>query len=519
MKQLLQRFAACLSVLILIFSISPLVSAHSGRTDSSGGHKDNKNKSGLGSYHYHCGGYPAHLHNGGYCPYRDVFPSYVSVAADNTSLKIGESTNISASISPANSCNTSISWQSSDASVVSVSDGKITAKGYGTATITATTFNGIVGQVVITVKEIVAERILINEPPTQMFIGDNTTLVCSIAPENVDNPTINWASSDPNVAEVSSSGKLLAKNAGTVRITATASNGIAASFDLVVEEKSVESVSLDVDELSLFLGDTYQLRAEVAPADATNQELTWTSSEPSIVTVDESGKLSAVACGTATVTTTANNGVSDTVEITVEEILIEDMKIIGPSEMQIGRNDTLDVEFTPDNATNQYYTWTSSDENILSIDEDGTITACSVGTATVTATHSTMTASCEIEVLPIPVDEIRINADVPETVEVGTIIAFSASVLPRTSTYQDITWSVDDEDVGTIDKNGNFTALSGGKVAVIATTEDGAEESYALTVKSEGSPIVGTAVGVASLGLGASLIKKISNKKKRKSNL
>ena len=43
--------------------------AHSGRTDSSGGHRDNKNKSGLGSYHYHCGGYPAHLHPDGVCPY------------------------------------------------------------------------------------------------------------------------------------------------------------------------------------------------------------------------------------------------------------------------------------------------------------------------------------------------------------------------------------------------------------------------------------------------------------------
>lgn len=503
-----KRASAFLSVVVLILSMTSLVSAHSGRTDSNGGHKDNKNKSGLGSYHYHCGGYPAHLHDGGYCPYTDVFPSYVSVTADNTSLKIGETANISASISPSNSCNTSISWQSSDTSIVSVSDGKITAKGYGTATITATTFNGIVGQAVITVKEIVAESVLINEPPAQMFVGDSVNLTASITPENVDNPRIEWSSSDNAVAEVSASEKLIAKTAGTVRITATASNGVAASFDLHVEEKVVESVSLDIDELSLFLGDTYQLCAEVAPADATDQELTWTSSESSIVTVDENGKLSTIACGTATVTATANNGVSDAVEVTVEEILIEDMRIIGPSEMQIGSNNTLDVEFTPSNATNQYYTWTSSDENILSIDEDGAITACSVGTATVTATHSTMTASCEIEVLPIPVDEIRINADVPETVEVGTTIAFSASVLPRTATYQDITWSVDDEDVGTIDDNGNFTALSGGKVVVTVRTEDGAEASCTLTVKPDRSPIVGTIVSLGAVGLGASIIRK-----------
>ena len=48
---------------------SIVAEAHSGRTDASGGHRDNKNKSGLGSYHYHCGGHPAHLHTGGVCPY------------------------------------------------------------------------------------------------------------------------------------------------------------------------------------------------------------------------------------------------------------------------------------------------------------------------------------------------------------------------------------------------------------------------------------------------------------------
>lgn len=63
MKKLL--LVACAVVLFA----NSLVFAHSGRTDSSGGHHDYKNKSGLGSYHYHCGGYPAHLHSNGVCPY------------------------------------------------------------------------------------------------------------------------------------------------------------------------------------------------------------------------------------------------------------------------------------------------------------------------------------------------------------------------------------------------------------------------------------------------------------------
>lgn len=57
--------------LLLILSLPMTALAHSGRTDSRGGHRDNRNKSGLGFYHYHCGGYPAHLHHGGICPYRN----------------------------------------------------------------------------------------------------------------------------------------------------------------------------------------------------------------------------------------------------------------------------------------------------------------------------------------------------------------------------------------------------------------------------------------------------------------
>lgn len=69
-RKLAIKFLAVAMVICCLFTIPTY--AHSGRTDSNGGHKDNKNKSGLGSYHYHCGGYPAHLHSGGVCPYKST---------------------------------------------------------------------------------------------------------------------------------------------------------------------------------------------------------------------------------------------------------------------------------------------------------------------------------------------------------------------------------------------------------------------------------------------------------------
>ncbi|MEN6317056.1 MAG: peptidoglycan-binding protein [Clostridiaceae bacterium] len=78
--------------LALISALNIAVYSHSGRTDSSGGHRDNKNKSGLGSYHYHCGGYPAHLHNNGICPYKNNVSTQTKTETKSASIAAPKST-------------------------------------------------------------------------------------------------------------------------------------------------------------------------------------------------------------------------------------------------------------------------------------------------------------------------------------------------------------------------------------------------------------------------------------------
>ena len=81
MKNFSKKVSASFLIFILVLTMPLTALAHSGRTDSNGGHKDNKNKSGLGYYHYHCGGYPAHLHDGGVCPYTSGYNSSSSSAS------------------------------------------------------------------------------------------------------------------------------------------------------------------------------------------------------------------------------------------------------------------------------------------------------------------------------------------------------------------------------------------------------------------------------------------------------
>lgn len=180
MRKNKKKIISILLIILSIISIGVNAYAHSGRTDSSGGHKDNNNKSGLGSYHYHCGGHPAHLHTNGVCPYSSsssasksstsssssssakttsTVPTTIEVTdikinENVTNMEEGENKKLTTIITPDNATDKNITWKSSDKSIATVSTtGEVTAKKYGTVDITATSTNGKTSTIKINIKE------------------------------------------------------------------------------------------------------------------------------------------------------------------------------------------------------------------------------------------------------------------------------------------------------------------------------------------------------------------------------
>jgi uncharacterized protein YjdB len=213
-----------------------------------------------------------------------------------------------------------VNWKSSDTSVVTVKNGVVKAVGYGTATISASTFNDKIGEIKVTVKEILAESLSISSMPVSLFVGETSKLECTITPTNVDNATITWSSSAPQIATVSDDGTVTAQSAGKVTISATASNGVSTSVTLDVQVREVENVVIETETTEVSLGETISLVVAVSPQNATYQDVTWTSSDETILTVSEDGKVTPHKCGVATVTATSVNGIANTIEIEVKEL-------------------------------------------------------------------------------------------------------------------------------------------------------------------------------------------------------
>lgn len=245
--------------IMLLMSLS-VISAHSGRTDRNGGHKDNKNVSGLGSYHYHHG-YGPHLHPNGVCPYaapvknntpaknnspattntptqepKEILAESILVSQEEIILNLGENKRITATISPSNTTNKELIWKSSDNTVATVSSEKINSVKPGKCTITVSTKNGISKEIKVIVNEIFPTEIKTNLDNIDMKLTDTKRISASLSPYNASNKTISWKSSDESIVTVQN-GNINPIHSGSAIITVTTSNGLEKKIPITIQKE------------------------------------------------------------------------------------------------------------------------------------------------------------------------------------------------------------------------------------------------------------------------------------------
>lgn len=251
----------------------------------------------------------------------------VTLNKEETSMLVGATETLTATVSPENADNKNITWSTSNASVATVNNGVVTAVGVGTATITVTTEDGSFTAsctVTVTAAPVAVTGVTLNKNKTSMLVGGAETLTATVLPANADNKAVTWSTSNARVATVAD-GVVTAVGTGTATITVTTDDGgFTASCTVTVSAVpvAVTGVTLSETKLELPAGTTYTLSAAVQPANATNQNVTWTSSNPSIATVDALGRVTALTEGTVRITaTTADGGFTASCTVTVTKNL------------------------------------------------------------------------------------------------------------------------------------------------------------------------------------------------------
>ncbi len=263
---------------------------------------------------------------------------------------------------------------------------------------------------------------------------------------------------------------------------------------------TINSVTVSPASVTLDPNGTQQLTATVdaTPASA-DKSVTWSSSNPSAATVSESGLVTAVAQGTATITATSNldDTKSGTCSVTVNApaapIPVTAIALNkSTTTIAIGDSETLTINYTPADAnTGKAVNWTSSNTSVATVDNSGKVTGVAAGTATITATSTTdasITASCNVTVQAVAVTGVSINPT-SANLQIGGSTDLTYTISPANATVKTVSWSSDNTNVATVDANGKVTAIAAGTATITVTTTDGGKTATCSVTVTAGPPV------------------------------
>ena len=262
----------------------------------------------------------------------------------------------------------------------------------------------------------------------------------------------------------------------------------------------VAGVSLSKPSLEMAVGNKKELTATVTPAEATNKKVTWTTSDANVAEITDEGggglQVTAKAPGEALITVKTEDGgktASCTVTVKAKIIPVESITLDQSEKtLNIGETVTLKATVSPENATNKNISWSSDKTDVATVDENGNVSANSVGTATIKATAGGKSATCTITVKPIiAVTKVSITPPDSTKIKYGEAIDLVATVEPEDATNKNLTWTSSDTTVATVDQNGRVAAQNkAGTATITVTTEDGGKTATCDITVEERSDVI-----------------------------
>ncbi len=386
-------------------------------------------------------------------------------------------------------------WKIEDESVATVSaSGLLTGVKEGSTVVSATTIDGKYNASCTVNVTLRLSGVGISYEEYDLEIGDSVKLEALPIPSEFVGASYTWMSSVPSVASVDSNGLVTAKSLGSTSIMVEAVPGGFTAICSVNVGKYAESISLAFENITVNKGLSMSLGFEMYPSDATSRPH-WKSSDERVVIVNSGGVITALACGSSTITVSTTNGLSASVNVTVisalERFEFVDREISGKKNFEV----KPDINFFPSDATNKNLIWTSSDESILKVTEAGKLMAVANGTVTLTAVSEDggYTDSCVV-IITNPLSSIKFpgtpdkntgkypKVSLPygsETKIEPIITPIDADELPL------LVWTSSDPNVIKVAPDGTITTVARGTATVTLGLPNGISASFDVEVTKE----------------------------------
>jgi uncharacterized protein YjdB len=436
----------------------------------------------------------------------------------------GAAYTLQAQVSP-NDPSATLVWTSSNTSVVRLTQGVVLSVyagavwqefvipvGVGNATVTVKTADGTKSaSCSFTVTPPVAVTgVSLSTTTLGIALGASTQYLSpTIAPSNATNTFVTWSSSTPAVATIDANGAIAPVALGYTVVTVTTLDGNKTATCLVnvTPPVAVSGVSISPASVSMAVTSGGQsVTATLAPTNATNQKITWSSSDTSVATVTNYGSAYAYITpvgtgGPITITaTTADGGKAATCTVTVTAPVAVSTISLIPTTLALsvgGSTGWISSSISPSSATNQNVTWSTDNSAVASIvnsySNSATITAVAAGTAIITGTtqDGAKTATCVVNVSPrVPVYSVSVSTP-GQPIAVNGSGYCSATVLPANATNSTLAWSSNNPLVVTVDSSANLRGIGAGTTMITATATDGSNKSGSASVT------VGNITGIA----------------------
>lgn len=365
--------------------------------------------------------------------------------------------------------------------------------------------------------------ITVSQDNVKLSPGESFSIVATVLPSNATSKDVIWKSSNPKVVDVSNDGSInvISYSEEDVVITVSSRDGKVYKEILVdvLEPKyvNISSIKFDAESVSLNYGQVYTLSPIIYPDNASDKNLIWSSSDPELVSVSDSGVVSVIANkdGEAIISASSkDNSVKSSIKIqtvhtdikvSVSDIKFDKTEVV----LKYGSSLTLKPIISPSNATNKSVKWTSSDTNLVVVDSSGKIKAKSNknGEAIITAVSVDGSKTAQVKVNVKYVDQVvkvksvKINNPSQNILYLNkkgnNTITMTATVSPSDADNKSVSWSSSNTSVASIDSNGKVTPKSLGSTKITVKTKDGGyTASYTIKVMQKNVIVISASSGL-----------------------